>query len=290
MIVTLENSNTSSGATKFIVERAFVSRRYHRRYGPRYRWVVIAEVDAPEDGTDATFEDNYRLRAGTNIVYRYRAINGPQAAQFAYFTVTVPPEPTPLGACESINFYTYTMTHPLPEFTGYFKMNPTGVVVNALADNVFLLYNDYLKMWLLTRVSTSRPVEHFTTATSRDILTSPGVYYYCSSDSKRWVPRNPNLWDYNKFYSAIRDIKEHKPDISCYYALPPEPDPEVTSYPKDPPTDQPQTPPAGPPPTYTPTPTPTYEFLERVVLFHETGVPLLAESGETFIPEAAQPK
>ena len=287
MIVTLENSNTSSGATKFLVYR---SDWVKRRGRVRHRWYIIGEVIVPDDGTDAVFVDNTPHAVGSNITYRYKAVNGPRAGVYAYITVTVPPDATPLGACEVKNFFTYTMTHPLPEFTGYFKMNTSGVVVNTLADNVYLLYNDYLKMWLLTIVSSSRPVEHFTSATSKDILTSPGVYYYCSSDTREWVPRNPGLWNYNKYYSAIRNVKEHKPDISCYYALPPEPDPEVTSYPKDPPTDQPQTPPAGPLPTYTPTPTPTYEFLERVVLFHETGVPLLAESGEAFIPEAAQPK
>jgi hypothetical protein len=290
--ITLFGSGAAENANKFIVQR--VSRI---RFGPRYwhrrtEYHNIGDVLATP-GKDAVFVDVH-AEYDRRYTYRYKAVHGARSGEWVYVSFRTPPAPTPIGQCtpESPTWYTYTVTHPIVDLTGYYKVQSPGIAYNSENESICFIYASKINMWLFVRLSSDLTVRDVQTAGSTSICKLPGVYYYTTSSSSEWIPRHSRYWLANQYYKNVTNIVNQKPSIECWRELT---DIEygITPIPTFPPKDKPEedivvTPPPTPTrtPVPTPSPSPTQLISLRNRLLHESGQPLLAEDGRYLLPES----
>jgi len=244
-------------------------------------------------GKDAIFTDNH-VEDDRRYFYRYKAVYKARDSEWVYVTHRTPPTPTPVGMCvpDSPTWFTYTVTHPVVDLTGYYKVYHPGIAYNSDNQSICFVYAENINMWLLVRLGEDLTVSDIQSATTTSICKRPGVYYYASSSSSEWIPKHSRYWLANRYYKNVKNIVTVKPNIECWreltdidYGITPQP----TLAPRDEPLpDNPVTP--VPTPTTsavpTPTPSPTQLVILRNRLLHESGQPLLAEDGSYFLPES----
>jgi len=267
----LRGTSNRKVASKYIVQRSGWSGPPTNRVKS---WLGVGETPYNPDG-DSYIIDPEAI-PGEAYRYRFKPVLKARDSDWVYFTERIPPPVTPRGMCAPTEptWYTYTVTHTIPDITGYYKLLPEKVAYNSNNDGVGFIYNPNLEIWLLVRLQTDTTVEDVRTTTTLDIINHPGTYYYSTTDPGDWIPMNAQLWTAGGNYNNYPPIRDQKPAISCYYAIP-----EPTA------TPQPATPLPNGPPDIPPTPSPTADPTTPDMILHESGLPLLAETGDYFALE-----
>ena len=289
MQVTLLGSSEATNAIKFIVQRqgtvTFRGRELKRFYN-------VGDVPFTP-GEDAVFLDEH-VEDDRRYFYRYKAVYKARDSDWVYVSHRTTPAVTPVGMCnpDSPTWFTYTITHPIVDLTGYYKVQSPGVAYNSENQSICFVYAKHINMWLFVRLSSRLTVNFIQSATTTSVCKLPGVYYYASSSSSEWIPRHSRYWLANQYYKNVENIVTIKPAIECWreltdidYGITPQP----TLSPDDEPfPDHAVTPVPTPTTSAVPTPTPSPTLLTslRNKLLHESGQPLLAEDGRSFLPES----
>jgi hypothetical protein len=267
----LRGTSNRKVASKYIVQRSGWS-------GPPTNqvksWLGVGETSYNPDG-DSYIIDPEAI-PGEAHRYRFKPVLKARDSDWVYFTERIPPPVTPRGMCAPTEptWYTYTVTHTIPDLTGYYKLLPEKIAHNSNNSKVCFIYNPNLKIWLFIRLQTGITVEAVRGATTLDIINQLGVYYYSATDHGDWIPMNDQLWTNGSKYNNHPILGGQKPEISCYYAIP---EPAATPHPA--------TPLPNGPPEIPPTPSPSAGPTSPDMILHESGLPLLAETGDYFARE-----